>query len=316
MGLFWQQMAGLGHDLGHTNVSKRFDSDHWVGSVVGATLSGLSTAWWKRNHNTHHVVPNSVENDPDIQHMPLMAVSKHVIEKPYYSTYYDRHVVMDRAAQFMVGNQHLLFFPLMAVARFNLYAQGLIMLCNPKSVTKFRYHELISIAVFFTWVGALVLQLPTWFDTVACVLVAHAAAGVLHIQIVISHWAMETYTNKSSQEKKKKEQDNLSSKDVDWYTLQLRTTMDINCPTYMDWFHFGLQFQVEHHLFPTLPRPSLRIARQMVEQVCQKHGLPYHAEGFWESVSTTCECLRETAALARSGKYTKNMLAEAWNAEG
>ena len=71
MGIFWQQLAGIGHDLGHSGISHDFHLDHKVGSVMSAFL-GLSLCWWKSDHNTHHVVCNAVEHDPNISHMPMI----------------------------------------------------------------------------------------------------------------------------------------------------------------------------------------------------------------------------------------------------
>jgi delta8-fatty-acid desaturase len=107
LGLFWQQYAGLGHDIGHTAVTKNWTDDHWAGSSWGAAFTGLSTAWWKHNHNTHHVVPNAVEDDPNIQHLPLLAVSEQVIEAPYKSTYHNmRPYWLSWAGAFVVSYQH------------------------------------------------------------------------------------------------------------------------------------------------------------------------------------------------------------------
>jgi len=55
------------------------------------------------------------------------------------------------------------------------------------------------------------------------------------------------------------------------YIYQVATTLNIDCPKYMDWFHGGLQFQVEHHLWPRLPRHSLRRARDLVKAFCAEH---------------------------------------------
>ena len=57
MGVFWQQLAGIGHDLGHSGVTHNFHLDHQIGSVMSSIL-GLSLCWWKSDHNTHHVVCN------------------------------------------------------------------------------------------------------------------------------------------------------------------------------------------------------------------------------------------------------------------
>ena len=306
MGIFWQQMAGFGHDLGHTAVSRNFYQDHLGASTIACCLSGLSMSWWKSNHNTHHVACNSVEHDPDIQHMPIFAVSNKVIDKPYWSSYYSRINQMDRSAQFLVGNQHLLFLPVMLFARFNLYAQSLIFLTDPKrKKTPFCTLELGSMLFFAVWVLAVALQLETLVESTLWVVLSHNVAGVLHVQIVISHWAMHTYKGHA-----------YNDLDDEWYNMQLKTTLNVDCPTWMDWAHVGLQFQIEHHLFPTLPRSSLRYASQLVRAECQKQGIKYHSASFTRCVWMTVEALADVAAKARSGKCVPNILVDVLNASG
>ena len=65
MGIFWQQLAGIGHDIGHSAITHSFHTDHAIGSLL-ATIMGLSTCWWKSNHNTHHVACNAIEHDPNM----------------------------------------------------------------------------------------------------------------------------------------------------------------------------------------------------------------------------------------------------------
>jgi len=246
MGLFWQQFAGLGHDLGHTAVSKTFHGDHRVGSIIGSTLTGLSTAWWKRNHNTHHIVPNSVEDDPNIQHMPLLAVSEEVIAEPYWSTYHDRGFMLSKVGQCIVSYQHYVFLPLMSLARFNLYALGIKHLLNPNYKSDYRHTEMLCIlGIFPIWYGALVSTLPDRCTMVCWILLSHAVTILLHLQIVVSHWSMETY-RKDAKDGSIHASGNVSrdkdmNKSNDWYMLQFRTTMDITCPAWLDWVHIGLQ---------------------------------------------------------------------------
>ena len=70
LGIFWQQLAGIGHDLGHSGVTHNFWRDHLLGSMLSAFM-GLSVGWWKSDHNTHHVVCNAIEHDPNVLHLPL-----------------------------------------------------------------------------------------------------------------------------------------------------------------------------------------------------------------------------------------------------
>lgn len=73
--MFFQQVAFLGHDLGHNGVTHCRFTDETIGILFGNILTGISVGWWKATHNVHHLVTNSVEYDPDIQHMPVFAVS-------------------------------------------------------------------------------------------------------------------------------------------------------------------------------------------------------------------------------------------------
>lgn len=306
LGFFWQQIAGLGHDLGHSSVHHNFQYDHLVGSSIGCALMGISTGWWKRSHNTHHVVCNSVEHDPDIQHLPIIAQSDKIIEKTYWSSYHEKTFQMDAISRFLISYQHLVFVPLMLVARFNLYAQSWIMLFTTEYKMYNRAWEFAALSTFLTWVLSIALSMPTWTEGVAWVMLAHAVAGVLHFQIIISHWSSETYHGNA-----------YNDESDEWHKMQLRTTLNVDCPAWFDWFHIGLQFQVEHHLFPMLPRHNLRIARTMVKEVCKKHGIVYHEMTFFEAIWSNIQSLRETAAKARAGeKVSAEMLTDILNAQG
>merc|ERR1712037_396329 len=94
--------------------------------------------------------------------------------------------------------------------------------------------------------------------------------GLHYRKLVISHWAMETYHNHA-----------YNDATDEWYITQLKTTMDVDTHPLLDFVHIGLQFQIEHHLFPRLPRHNLRKARVMVKAICKKHGIHYHEPGFF-----------------------------------
>lgn len=294
MGAFWQQLAGLGHDLGHSGVSHRFQRDHALGSALAA-LMGISTTWWKRSHNTHHVVCNSIEHDPDIQTMPLIAVSSSIFLRPFYSSYYRKMYAMDEACRTMVSYQHLFLYPLMAVARFTLYKHSWRTIFFPRphepysKHTPYRNLEAGALVAFATWVLWVSWCMPSWVESVLWVLLSHAVAGILHVQIIISHWAMATYEGRPQ-----------NNPEDEWYRTQLATTMDVLTPTWLDWIHIGLQFQIEHHLYPRVPRTSLRVVREGVRAICTKHAIHYHEPTFWRANVETVKALRQAAHDARS----------------
>lgn len=137
MGTFYQQVAFFGHDLGHNAVTHNRSLDWALGLVFGPLLSGVSIGWWKATHNVHHLVTNSVEYDPDIQHLPVFAVGQEYF-KDIYSYYHERVFKFseDGFAQWAVKRQHYMYIPIMLLARFNLYVQGVLLNLNYKEAKK------------------------------------------------------------------------------------------------------------------------------------------------------------------------------------
>ena len=104
----------------------------------------------------------------------------------------------------------------------------------------------------------------------------------------------------------------------DWFEKQTAGTLDISCRSYMDWFFGGLQFQLEHHLFPRLPRCHLRAVSPVVKELCKKHNLPYRSLSWWEANVWTLRTLRKAAVQARdvTSPVMENLLWEALNTHG
>lgn len=271
MGIFWQQLAFVGHDVGHNGVAHVRSSDLFYGIVFGNTLMGISLGWWKQSHNVHHIACNSVEHDPDIQHLPVFAVSERIFLPPgksFFSTYHKKLFNLDPAARLLVANQHLLFYPVMALARLNLYLQSwLNLLLLPHGKSDYRLLELLCLALFFTWNAALLFRLPDpRHQAPAWLLLSHAVAGILHVQITISHFPMDVH------------EEGDAGRYAGWFAVQMQTTMDVETWPWFDWFHGGLQFQVEHHMFPRLPRHKLRLAKErLTRKLARVLGRPHEA---------------------------------------
>lgn len=120
LGLFWHQLVFTAHDAGHMGITHNFLYDTVIGVIIADFLGGLSLGWWKRSHNVHHIVTNSPEHDPDIEHVPFFAVSHRFFES-LRSTFYDRVMIYDCVAKFAIRYQHLLYYPILTLGRFNLY---------------------------------------------------------------------------------------------------------------------------------------------------------------------------------------------------
>ena len=271
LGMLWHQLVFTCHDAGHMGITHDFQTDTIIGIAVADFIGGLSLGWWKRSHNVHHIVTNSPEHDPDIEHMPFFAISHRFFDS-LRSTYYDRVMSYDFMAKSMIRYQHYLYYPVLLLGRFNLYRQSwqfLILGQGPRKGSA-RWHRWLEIAgqvFFWFWFGYLVVykSIPTAAARWAFVLVSHMVTAPLHVQITLSHFAMSTTDLGVTESFPQK---------------MLRTTMDVNCPQWLDFLHGGLQFQAIHHLFPRIPRHNLRRTQKLVQEFCRDVGIPYALYGF------------------------------------
>ncbi|KIW03120.1 uncharacterized protein PV09_05763 [Verruconis gallopava] len=293
LGFFWHQLAFTVHDAGHMGITHKFHVDTLIGIFCADFLGGLSVGWWKRNHNVHHIVTNAPEHDPDIQHIPFFAVSHRFLES-LRSTYYERVMTYDALAQVTIKLQHYLYYPILCFGRFNLYRLSWEYLLKGQAPRKGPawWHSWLEIAcqpLFWTWFGYGILyrSLPTAGDRWIYLLVSHMASAPVHVQIVLSHFAMSTSdlgVHESFPQK------------------MLRTTMDVDCPPWLDFVHGGLQFQVIHHLYPRIPRHNLRRTQKLVQEFCEDVGIPYALYGFVDGnqkvIGRLSEVARQAAILA------------------
>ncbi|GFY92480.1 fatty acid/sphingolipid desaturase [Actinidia rufa] len=238
----------LGHDSGHYNIMTSRGFNKLAQILTGNCLTGISIAWWKWTHNAHHIACNSLDYDPDLQHLPFFAVSSSLFDS-ITSSFYGRKLTFDPLSRFL-GSEHF---------------------------RNSRVLDLVSSPGF----------VPTQLDRerVLFVLASFTVTSIQHLQFCLNHFSADVYLG--------------PPKGDSWFEKQTRGTIDISCSSWMDWFHGGLQFQLEHHLFPRLPRCHLRSISPLVRELCKKHELPYRSFSFYEANVRTIKTLRDAAMQAR-----------------
>jgi len=86
---------------------------------------------------------------------------------------------------------------------------------------------------------------------------------------------------------------------VDFLSRQVLTSRNIRGGFSMDTFMGGLNYQIEHHLFPNMPRPHLRHAQEIVKEYCSTHKIPYSETGLFESYGIVIRYLNRVGLSAR-----------------
>lgn len=290
-GFFLQQMNFLGHDLGHNGVTHSTKWDTVFGVICGNLLSGVSIWWWKDSHNNHHVCCNSIDCDADIQHMPFIVCNSKIMDRPFFSRWHhDWHSATTFAARYLLRYQHIIYYPaIVGFARYNLYIQSWVYVLSGKS--RMPKTEVVGLLGFMGMVGGLMALLPDARQRITFLLVSHAIAGILNVQITLSHFCMDVYWGSPY--------DHTKGIEDQWLWTQLRTTLALTCSPWMDWFHGGLQFQDVHHLLPRVPRHNLRQLRPRIQAICKKHGCDVSPEmTFLEANIQTWKLVREASKKA------------------
>ncbi|KAI2675317.1 hypothetical protein CBS147355_6311 [Penicillium roqueforti] len=301
LGCFWHQLVFTAHDAGHMGITHNFHVDTLIGIFIADYLGGLSLGWWKRSHNVHHIVTNEPEHDPDIEHIPFFAIS-HRFLTSLRSTYYDRIMTFDAPARFLLKFQNYSYYPIMMLARFNLYVLSWEYLFKGQAPRRgpawwHVWFELVGQVFFWTWFGYGVMYktLPDASSRIIFLLVSHIVSSPLHVQITLSHFAMSTADLGVGESFAQK---------------MLRTTMDVDCPTWLDFFHGGLQFQAIHHLYPRIPRHNLRRTQKFVIEFCRDTGIPYAIFTFYDGNKEVISRLGDVAKQVRLMEECRKSITE------
>lgn len=301
LGCFWHQLVFTAHDAGHMGITHNFHVDTLIGIFIADYLGGLSLGWWKRSHNVHHIVTNEPEHDPDIEHIPFFAIS-HRFLTSLRSTYYDRIMTFDAPARFLLKFQNYSYYPIMMLARFNLYVLSWEYLLKGQAPRRgpawwHVWFELVGQVFFWTWFGYGVMYktLPDASSRIIFLLVSHIVSSPLHVQITLSHFAMSTADLGVGESFAQK---------------MLRTTMDVDCPTWLDFFHGGLQFQAIHHLYPRIPRHNLRRTQKFVIEFCRDTGIPYAIFTFYDGNKEVISRLGDVAKQVRLMEECRKSITE------
>ena len=201
------------------------NTDFTFGILLAGFFGGLSLGWWKHSHNVHHIITNDPEHDPDIQHLPFFAITTK-LTKNVYSTFHKKILTFDKFAAFFVQRQHHLYYIVLAFGRFNLYVQSWFYVLYNEKVFH-RQFEICCMLGFWVWFGGMLSCLPTYWHIFGFTMISHMITFILHVQITLSHFGMST--------------EEPTDREETFAEKALRTSMDVDCPEWLDWFHGGLQ---------------------------------------------------------------------------
>jgi acyl-lipid Delta6-acetylenase / acyl-lipid (9-3)-desaturase len=277
LALFWQQCGWLAHDFLHHQVFVNRAYNNLLGVLIGNVFQGFSVAWWKNKHNHHHAVPNVTDSpsggDPDILTMPVLWWSEKLIEGEELET----------LPRFLLKNQAMFYFPILCTARISWVLQSFLhqlLPRNPAVTSNAMYAaELFGLAVHHFAYLALLTRFNSTAKLAAFIALSQGGGGLfIGVVFTVGHNAMEVLTPEEHNS-------------THFVSLQVLTTRNVTPTHFTNWFTGGLNYQVEHHIWPTLPRHSLPAAAAILQAFCAKHDVPYTCKGLIEGNQEVCNLL-------------------------
>ena len=248
LALLMTQAAFLGHDAAHRQIFVSGKWNEWVSLVVINLFVGMGHGWWQRKHTKHHAAPNKLHADPDIE-PGVLAFSAHAAEQ--------RKSPLTR---WLATKQGYFFYPLLLLEGVNLHFQGIKRVVSREKIKR-RWVEL----------GFIAFRLLSYVALVFLVLGPGKAAAFIGVQLAVFglYMGLSFAPNHIGMP--------IVPPDVkiDFLRRQVLMSRNISGGRAMDTFMGGLNFQVEHHLFPSMARPNLRKVAPMVRKYCEDLGIRY-----------------------------------------
>lgn len=245
--VLFTQIAFLGHDAAHRQIFRSGKWNDWTSLILGGFV-GMSYGWWQHKHTRHHASPNQIGVDPDLD-LPVVAFTP-------------EQAARERAAflRWLISHQGVFFFPILLLEGLSLHASSVRRALSRDSLPH-RHVEIMFLSVRI--IGFLAL--------VFLVLSPAKAAVFLAIQLGLFgfYMGMSFAPNHKGMPQVPK------GLKLDFLSRQVLTSRDIRGGRTLDIAMGGLNYQIEHHLFPSMPRPHLRRAASIIEAYCRERGVTY-----------------------------------------
>ncbi|XP_041374724.1 acyl-CoA 6-desaturase-like [Gigantopelta aegis] len=266
---FQAQAGWTQHDYGHLSVFKTNRMNHVFHYITINILKGASSHWWNFRHNQHHAKPNTIRKDPDIaigylfllgDYMPVSWAKRKKGVMPY-------------------NFQHQYFFllgpPLLLPIYFHL--ENIYFVIKRKD-----WLDLGLTLLFFA--GISLTYEP---------LLGHWGAFCFYMfaRCLESHWFL--WVTQMSHIPNNIDVD----KNLEWFQLQLITSCNVDPSLFNDWFTGHLNFQIEHHLFPTMPRHNYYKVKPLVESMAKTYGVSYRSKNLYQAFVDIYRSLKKSGEI-------------------
>jgi fatty acid desaturase len=265
------QISLVAHDCGHRQFSFHASrKNDWATLIFGNLLLGVSRQWWIDKHNEHHGHPNQIDADPDVD-IPLLA--------------FEEEQALDKRglARFVVQYQAFLIFPLSFLQALSMHIKSVRFLIEKNA--KSTLAEVLLLGAHFALYFGLLFSVLEPLPAMLFITVHRGLFGMYMVSIFAPNHKAMPVLDRDSQ--------------LDFLRRQVLTSRNVIAHPITDFWYGGLNYQIEHHLFPRLPRNKLREAQPIIKDFCRAHSIAYHETSVLQSYQEILQHLHEVGAPLR-----------------
>jgi fatty acid desaturase len=265
------QLGFIGHDAGHRQIFRTGRANYLAGILHGNLAIGLSYGWWVDKHNRHHAHPNHEDRDPDVKIGALAFTTGQAAAKSGLIRFVARH-------------QRYFFLPLLLLEAVQLHVSSVRALA--KRGLRHRTAEAALLALHGIGYVTLLLLVLSPVKALVFLVIQQALFGLyLGLSFAPNHKGMPMLS---------------ADEEADYLRRQVLTSRNVRGGWLVDHLLGGLNYQIEHHLFPSMPRPNLRLSQPLVRTFCQQHGVPYLETSLLDSYAQALRHLHAVGQPLRS----------------
>jgi len=283
LGVLSAQYGFIAHEAAHRQIFHSNKANDALGLVLANLFAGLSYGFWLRKHNKHHQRPNQIGQDPDIAIRVLSFTTESKLQKKGIERWFS-----DR--------QGYLFPLLLLFTGFDLLLDSFVGLSRKERPLKVRVFEFslmivrqlapyVAMGLIFGWFWAIAL----WF------VMMMSFGFFMGAAFAPNHKGMPLIPKDSK---------------IDFFERQVLTSRNIKGSWLKDNLMGGLNYQVEHHLFPSMARPFLRKAHAIVAEYCRSEDITLVEMNLLASYSVIMKHLNKVGLSNNANPFVCPMVAE------
>ncbi len=267
LGIATGRCGWLMHEGGHYSLTGNIPTDKFLQVVIYGVGCGMSAGWWRSNHNKHHSMPQKLGHDVDLNTLPLVAFTSKVAKR------------VGMAQKTWIRLQAFLFPVITTV----MVALGWQLYLHPRFIMRSKnYQEALAfVARYVIWTLLVTSKFGVAKSAALYLAYNWIGSNYIFINFAVSHTHLDVVPKEDTQ--------------VDWVRYAAIYTINV-APgplKWVNWWMSYLNFQVEHHLFPSMPQFRHPIISPRVKALFEKHGLKYDQRSYTEAMTVTFQNLHK-----------------------